>query len=94
MEQYDAIAGDYQDIAAAVPLREPEWYSLRLRLGDLAGLSVLDLACGDGMGTRLLKRWGAACTGASTYPARSRSPMGIKSQSFLTEGHLPLALSR
>jgi hypothetical protein len=35
MEQYDAIAGDYQEIAAAVPLREPEWYSLRLRLGDL-----------------------------------------------------------
>ena len=60
MEQYDAIAGDYQEIAAAVPMREPEWYSLRLRLGDLAGLSVLDLACGDGMGSRLLKRWGAA----------------------------------
>ncbi|HEX6369192.1 MAG TPA: class I SAM-dependent methyltransferase [Longimicrobium sp.] len=60
MAQYDTIALDYQEIAAAVPLREPEWYSLRLRLGDLTGLSVLDLACGDGMGTRLLKRWGAA----------------------------------
>ena len=60
MAQYDAIASDYQEIAAGVPLREPEWYSLRLRLGDLTGLSVLDLACGDGMGTRLLKRWGAA----------------------------------
>ncbi len=60
MEQYDTIARDYQEIAAGVPLREPEWYSLHLRLGDLAGLSVLDLACGDGMGTRLLKRWGAA----------------------------------
>ena len=59
-QQYDAIAGDYQEIAAAVPLREPEWYSLRRWLGDLAGLSVLDLACGDGMGSRLLKRWGAA----------------------------------
>lgn len=60
MTQYDAIALDYQKISAAVPLREAEWHSLRLRLGDLAGLSVLDLACGDGMGTRLLKRWGAA----------------------------------
>ena len=59
MAQYDSIALDYQEIAAGVPLREPEWHSLRLRLGDLAGLSVLDLACGDGMGTRLLKRWGA-----------------------------------
>jgi SAM-dependent methyltransferase len=57
--QYDTIALDYQRISAAVPLREAEWYSLRQRLGDLTGCSVLDLACGDGMGTRLLKRWGA-----------------------------------
>lgn len=60
MTQYDTIALDYQKISAAVPLRDAEWHSLRLRLGDLAGLAVLDLACGDGMGTRLLKRWGAA----------------------------------
>ncbi|MBV9821948.1 MAG: class I SAM-dependent methyltransferase, partial [Actinobacteria bacterium] len=60
MAQYDAIARDYQRISAAVPLREAEWHSLRVRLGDLSGLSVLDLACGDGMGTRLLSRWGAA----------------------------------
>src|ERR1043165_1089229 len=59
MTQYDSIALDYQKISAAVPLRDAEWYSLRVRLGDLASLSVLDLACGDGMGTRLLKRWGA-----------------------------------
>jgi 2-polyprenyl-3-methyl-5-hydroxy-6-metoxy-1,4-benzoquinol methylase len=60
MAQYDTIALGYQEIAAAVPLREPEWYSLRLRLGDLTGLSVLDLACGDGMCSRRLKQWGAA----------------------------------
>lgn len=60
MEQYDTIALDYQKISAAVPLRDAEWHSLHVRLGDLAGLSVLDLACGDGMGTRLLRRWGAA----------------------------------
>ena len=60
MAQYDTIARDYQEIAAAVPLREPEWYSLRLRLGNLTGLSVLDLACGDGMCSRRLKQWGAA----------------------------------
>src|ERR1043165_6504266 len=59
MTQYVAIALDYQKISAAVPLRDAGWYSLRVRLGDLAGLSVLDLACGDGMGTRLIKRWGA-----------------------------------
>ncbi|HEX8432287.1 MAG TPA: class I SAM-dependent methyltransferase [Longimicrobium sp.] len=60
MTQYETIALDYQRISAAVPLREAEWHSLRLRLGELGGLSVLDLACGDGMGTRLLRRWGAA----------------------------------
>jgi len=60
MAQYDTIALDYQRISSAVPLRDAEWYALRQRLGDLTGLSVLDLACGDGVGTRLLKRWGAA----------------------------------
>jgi SAM-dependent methyltransferase len=60
MAQYDTIALDYQDIADAVPIREPEWYSLHLRLGNLTGLSVLDLACGDGISSRHLKRWGAA----------------------------------
>ena len=59
MTQYDTIARDYQEIASVVPLRDAEWYSLRQRLGDLADLSVLDLACGDGIGTRLIKRWGA-----------------------------------
>ena len=59
MSQYDSIALDYQKISAAVPLRDAEWHSLRARLGDLTGLSVLDLACGDGMGTRLFRRWGA-----------------------------------
>jgi SAM-dependent methyltransferase len=58
--QYDSIALDYQKISAAVPLRDAEWHSLHVRLGDLTGRSVLDLACGDGMGTRLLKQWGAA----------------------------------
>lgn len=59
MTQYDTIALDYQRISAAVPLRDAEWHSLRQRLGNLADCSVLDLACGDGMGTRLIKAWGA-----------------------------------
>jgi SAM-dependent methyltransferase len=87
VEQYDSIALDYQKISAAVPLRDAEWHSLRVRLGDLAGLSVLDLACGDGMGTRLLKRWGAArVTGVDISPqmialARQQEdahPLGIE----------------
>lgn len=86
MAQYDAIALDYQKISAAVPLRDAEWHSLRVRLGDLTGLSVLDLACGDGMGTRLLRRWGAArVVGVDISPqmialaqqAEDAEPMGI-----------------
>src|ERR1041384_4067736 len=85
--QYDTIALDYQKISAAVPLRDAEWYSLHQRLGDLTGLSVLDLACGVGMGTRLLKRWGAArVVGVDISPqmvalARQREdaePLGIE----------------
>jgi ubiquinone/menaquinone biosynthesis C-methylase UbiE len=85
--QYDTIALDYQKISAAVPLRDLEWHSLRTRLGDLTGLSVLDLACGDGMGTRLLKQWGAArVVGVDISPqmialAQQREdaePMGIE----------------
>lgn len=87
MTQYDTIALDYQKISAAVPLRDAEWYSLRHWLGDLTGASVLDLACGDGMGTRLLKRWGAdRVVGADISPqmialARQQEdaqPMGIE----------------
>jgi ubiquinone/menaquinone biosynthesis C-methylase UbiE len=85
--QYDTIALDYQRISAAVPLRDAEWHSLRVRLGDLTGLSVLDLACGDGMGTRLIKQWGAArVVGVDISPqmialAQEREnaePMGIE----------------
>jgi 2-polyprenyl-3-methyl-5-hydroxy-6-metoxy-1,4-benzoquinol methylase len=60
MTQYDAIARDYQEITATVRLRAPEWYSLHIRLGDLTGLSVLDIACGEGMSSRRIKQWGAA----------------------------------
>lgn len=87
MTQYDTIALEYQRISATVPLREAEWHSLRQRLGDLAGCSVLDLACGDGMGTRLFRRWGAErVVGVDISPrmialARQREdaePMGIE----------------
>jgi|RhiMetdeSRZDD1v2_1073273.scaffolds.fasta_scaffold09525_11 toxoflavin synthase len=59
MTQYDAIAPVYHAIADAAPLREPEWYSFYCRLGDLTGLAVLDLACGEGACSRRLKQWGA-----------------------------------
>ena len=60
MAAYDDIALDYRELAASVPIRDPELYSLRTWLGDITGLSVLDLACGEGICSRYLRRWGAA----------------------------------
>ena len=60
MAQYDAIAEAYQD-SKRLPFRKAiERHTLFEALGDVAGLRVLDLACGGGFYTRLLKRAGAA----------------------------------
>lgn len=60
MSQYDAIADLYQD-SKRLPFRKSiERYTLFEALGDIRGLTVLDLACGGGFYTRLLKRAGAA----------------------------------
>lgn len=58
--QYDAIAEGYRRTKAS-PLREyVEAYSLMKMAGDVAGLDVIDLACGDGFHTRRLLAAGAA----------------------------------
>ena len=60
MAEYDAIAEAYQD-SKQLPFRKAiERYTLFEALGDVAGLRVLDLACGGGFYTRLLKKAGAA----------------------------------
>ena len=60
MAQYDAIAEAYQD-SKQLPFRKAiERYTLFEALGDVRGLKVLDMACGAGFYTRLLKRAGAA----------------------------------
>ena len=60
MEQYDSIAEAYRD-SKRLPFREfIERYTLFEILGDIRGRKVLDLACGEGFYTRLLKRAGAA----------------------------------
>lgn len=57
---YDAIAREYQE-SKQLPFRiHVEAYTLVTLLGDVKGLSVLDLACGEGIYSRLLKRAGAA----------------------------------
>ncbi len=58
-EQYNKIASSYREISNGQTLREIEWSSLGELLGDIHGLSVLDLACGEGSSCRVLKRWGA-----------------------------------
>ena len=58
--QYDAIAAAYQD-SKQLPFRKHiERYTLFEALGDVRDQSVLDLACGEGYYTRLLKSAGAA----------------------------------
>ena len=60
MEAYDAIAEEYRD-SKQLPFREHlERYTLFQLLGDVSGKTVLDMACGDGFYTRLLKRAGAS----------------------------------
>lgn len=60
-DQYEAIADSFDHTFKQIPPREHfEAYSLHRLLGDLTGLSILDLACGTGIFTRALKRWGAA----------------------------------
>ena len=58
--QYNDIAVQYKR-SKQVPWRyHIEQHSLFELLGDVSGKSVLDLACGEGHYTRLLKRLGAS----------------------------------
>jgi len=57
---YDEIAELYRDSKQAPWRHHIELYSLLELLGDISGAAVLDLACGDGHYTRILKRLGAA----------------------------------
>ena len=59
MAEYDAIARGYQE-SKRLPFREYiERHTLFEVLGDIAGKTVLDLACGEGFYTRLLRHAGA-----------------------------------
>ena len=59
MTDYDLIAGRYKD-SKRLPFRDHvERYTLLGILGDVKGTRILDMACGDGFYTRLLKKAGA-----------------------------------
>lgn len=60
-DQYEGVAESYDQTFKLLPYREHiEAYSLFRQLGDLRGQSVIDLACGTGIFTRTIRRWGAA----------------------------------
>ena len=58
--QYDHIGSKYDEYAQTATLKRAESYTFFRMVGDLAGKRVLDLACGFGFYTRLLKQRGAA----------------------------------
>jgi SAM-dependent methyltransferase len=59
--QYDRIADEYDSLFVSLPYRPSIEAPSVLRLvGDVRGLSVLDLACGTGVYSRKLRQLGAA----------------------------------
>ena len=61
---YDAIAGWYDELTRSTPLYRELILPATMDLaGDVSGLAILDLACGQGMVSRELARRGAKVTG-------------------------------
>jgi ubiquinone/menaquinone biosynthesis C-methylase UbiE len=58
--QYDHIGSKYDEYARTATLKQAESYTFFRMVGALDGKRVLDLACGFGFYTRLLKQHGAA----------------------------------
>jgi SAM-dependent methyltransferase len=58
--QYDHIGSKYRDYARTATGKRAERYTFFRMVGPLEGRHVLDLACGFGFYTQLLKRHGAA----------------------------------
>jgi ubiquinone/menaquinone biosynthesis C-methylase UbiE len=57
--QYDHIGSKYDEYARTATLKRAERYTFFRLVGALDGKSILDLACGFGFYTRLLKHHGA-----------------------------------
>ena len=68
--EYDSIALQYQQTKNSPLRRFVESYTLMDLIGDVSGLSVLDLACGEGFYARRVKQQGAAqVVGVDISPA-------------------------
>jgi ubiquinone/menaquinone biosynthesis C-methylase UbiE len=87
-EQYDAIGGKYAGWKAMPLVVYTELPTVRRLLsGQIEGRAVLDVACGTGFYSRLLKQWGAArvvgvdvsqAMIAEAREAEAREPAGIE----------------
>jgi toxoflavin synthase len=87
--QYDHIGSKYDEYARTATLKRTESYTFFRMAGALEGQRVLDLACGFGFYTRLLKQRGAAqVVGVDLSPEMIRlaiqqeqaAPLGITYQ--------------
>jgi ubiquinone/menaquinone biosynthesis C-methylase UbiE len=87
--QYDHIGSKYDEYAQTATLKRAESYTVLRMVGALSGKRVLDLACGFGFYTRLLKQQGAAqVLGVDISPEMARlgraqkqaEPLGVTYQ--------------
>ncbi|MGF6735695.1 SAM-dependent methyltransferase [Paraburkholderia youngii] len=60
MADFDAVAQRYQSFLQLPVCRDVETYSFEKLAGDCRGLSILDLACGEGYYSRFFRQHGAA----------------------------------
>jgi toxoflavin synthase len=58
-EQYDVIGARFEESKSTAAFSAADTFTLRGALGDVTGLSAIDLACGYGYNTRLLAERGA-----------------------------------
>ncbi len=84
---YDTIVKQYQQFHESPQSRYIDIYTYFNLLGDLAGKSILDLACGEGFYTRKLKQKGATRVVGVDISSKmielarqeeAREPLGIK----------------
>jgi toxoflavin synthase len=59
VEQYDVIGARFEESKSTAAFSAADTFTLRAALGEVTGLSAIDLACGYGYNTRLLSDRGA-----------------------------------
>ena len=97
---YDNIANEYRDSKQLDFRKYIEEYTLHQLLGEVTGLNILDLACGEGIYTRKLKKRGAATILGVDVSARmielaqeaeAKAPLGCD---YLVQDALTMKLGR